>query len=110
MDRSNFFRSEVGASAAMAGVSMVLSGRCLYVCFSNSPVCLIAAQGNNYIGATGLTWNCKIIPIRTKAIDFKGIQNTSNCLKSLYLDNCNVLTIKCKGSLSVIPLDNLTMH
>lgn len=61
--------------------SLVLSGRRLYICFNNSPAYLIAAHGDNYIGATGSTWNRKITPTRIEAIeaiDFIGIQDTSN--------------------------------
>jgi hypothetical protein len=53
----------------------------VYICFYDSPVYLIAAQGKNYIGATGITWNRKITPTRMEAIeaiDFIGIQDTSN--------------------------------
>jgi subtilisin family serine protease len=32
----------------------------------------IAAQGNNGIGVTGVTWNCKIMPIRMSAVSAEG--------------------------------------
>ena len=33
---------------------------------------LIAAQGNNSIGVTGVTWNCKVMPIRVGAVRADG--------------------------------------
>jgi subtilisin family serine protease len=33
---------------------------------------LIAAQGNNSIGVSGVTWNCKIMPIRISRTDSQG--------------------------------------
>ena len=33
---------------------------------------LIAAQGNNVIGVTGVTWNCKIMPIRMSGVRADG--------------------------------------
>ena len=38
---------------------------------SHGTICsgLIAAEGNNFIGVTGVTWKCKIMPIRTNIWD-----------------------------------------
>ena len=33
---------------------------------------LIAAQGNNFIGVTGVTWNCKVMPIRAGSVRADG--------------------------------------
>ncbi|MBN1973135.1 MAG: S8 family serine peptidase [Sedimentisphaerales bacterium] len=34
---------------------------------------LIAARGNNEIGVSGVTWNCKVMPVRTHQADAEGV-------------------------------------
>ena len=38
---------------------------------------LVAAQGNNSIGVTGVTWNCKVMPIRAGSVSADGTWHTT---------------------------------
>jgi subtilisin family serine protease len=65
---------------------------------------LVAAQGNNGIGITGVTWNCKIMPIRTSTSSYVTADVAAVAFRWAASNGADVLT--CSWSSSEEPIFN----